>query len=294
MAETKVRNKSLWALAWALIIVGALFSAVQAMQDRGPRIQWRAVPMDGHRTGMQPVTADNIPEALGVFTDESYTAPSGAVFPADGDVAAVAATLMEAQPRLSHLKKVIGHSAGLYPNLRTQPDLPLGNLVADVFRDYGSRYFKAPMDFAVTNYGGIRVPMPAGAVTLEDISSMFPFKNYLCHVRMKGSALTQLLEQLAGTKAFQAVSGCQVQVKDHKLVSALVGGQPIDPERIYNVTTIDFLLDGGDQLNIGALAEQVTLSHVLLKDVMLAYVEAMEAAGQLIEAASDGRVIMED
>ena len=75
---------------------------------------------------------------------------------------------------------------------------------------------------------------------------------------------------------------------------ALIGGEPIDPSRLYNVTTIDFLLDGGDKLNIGALAEKVVLTHVLLKDVMLDYVYATEAAGKEIVAASDGRVIMED
>ena len=186
------------------------------------------------------------------------------------------------------------HSAGMYMNLRNQPDLPLGNLVADILRAYGSRYFKVPMDFAITNYGGIRTPMPAGAVTLEDIGSMFPFKNYLCYAQLRGSSLTTLLEQLAGTKAFQAVSGCQVRTKGGKLEQALIGGEPIDPSRLYNVTTIDFLLDGGDKLNIGALAEKVVLTHVLLKDVMLDYVYATEAAGKEIVAASDGRVIMED
>ena len=66
-------------------------------------------------------------------------------------------------------------------------------------------------------------------------------------------------------------------MKAHKLESALVGGKPIDPERVYHVATIDFLLDGGDNLRIGALSEDVKLTHVLLKEVMLDYVEGMEA-----------------
>ena len=147
------------------------------------------------------------------------------------------------------------------------------------------------MDFSLTNFGGIRTPLPEGPVTLEDISSMFPFKNYLCHVQMKGSSLLELLEQLSGTKAFQAVSGCEVKVKGGKLESALVGGKPIDPERIYHVVSIDFLLDGGDKINLGALAENVTLSHVLIREAILDY---LEAEGRLIEAKADGRVIMEE
>ena len=259
-----------------------------------PRVEYRLVPMDGHRAGAQPVTVENVDSALGVFEDDAYVTPSGLRYDLDSPVAQVAEALLEVQPKLSGLKTVVGHSAGEYLNLRTDPDLPLGNLFADALRAYGSELFKVPMDFAVTNFGGIRVPLPMGAVTMEDISSMFPFKNYVCYVKMKGEALTELLEQLAGTKAFQATSGAIVRVKGHKLESALVGGEPIDPERIYNVTTIDFLLDGGDKLNIGALAQEVTLSTVLLKDVMLWYVQGMEARGELIEAKADGRVIMED
>lgn len=259
-----------------------------------PKIDYRLVPMDGHRAGAQPVTVENQDTALGTFDDDRYVTPSGLTFDEDSPVAEVAEALMEVQPRLVSLKTVVGHSAGEYLNLRTDPDLPLGNLFADALRAYGSDLFKVKMDFAVTNFGGIRVPMPKGAVTMEDISSMFPFKNYVCYVKMKGSALTELFEQLAGTKAFQATSGATIRVKDHKLVSALVGGEPIDPGRIYNVTTIDFLLDGGDKLNIGALAEDVTLSTVLLKEVMLWYVKGKEANGEIIEAKADGRVIMED
>ena len=150
------------------------------------------------------------------------------------------------------------------------------------------------MDFAIINFGGIRIPMPEGPVTLDDVTSMFPFKNYVCYVKMKGENLTKLFEQLAGTKAFQATSGARILVKSHQLVAAQVGGKPIDPNKVYNVTTIDFLLDGGDQLRIGALAQDVKLSHVLVKDVMMDYLQECEAKGIVVDAASDGRVIMED
>jgi len=111
---------------------------------------------------------------------------------------------------------------------------------------------------------------------------------------VSGEGLLKLFEQLSASPAFQAVSGATIRVKDHKLVSALIGGRPIDPARIYNVATIDFLLDGGDNISIGALASDVVLSHVLLKDVMVDLVTSTEAAGKLLEGKSDGRVIMED
>ena len=261
-----------------LVYCGVLL-ATRAAQQR-PRIQWHSVAMDGHRAGAEPLTLENYQAVLGKYAGTSLEAP--------------AKILLDAQPALAPLKEVVGHSDSVYMNLRTDPDLPLGNLFVDALRSYGERYFKHHMDFAITNFGGIRVPLPQGPVTMEDISSMFPFKNYMCYVKMKGSGLQALLEQLAGTSAFQPVSGAVVRVKDHKLESALVGGEPIDPDRIYHVITIDFLLDGGDKINIGAMAESVQLSTVLLKDIMLDYVKGCEARGEVIHAQADGRVIMED
>ena len=150
-------------------------------------------------------------------------------------------------------------------NPRTECDLPIGNLVADALRAKAADYFQVPVEFALTNYGGIRIPMPEGAVTLDDIESMFPFKN-----------------------------GCRVKVKAHELVEAEVDGAPIDPKRLYNVATIDFLLSGGDGIAVGARAEDVKLTSVLMKDVMLDFISAKEAAGEIIDYQKDGRVVMED
>ena len=267
-----------------------LLAAVSCSQ--GPRMEWKRVPMDGSRTGVVPVTAENVDTALGTFEDD-YIAPNGRHF-TEGATPEVAALLMDVQPKMGHLKEVVGHSARLLVNIRTEPDLPLGNIVADALREKGSSYFKVPMDFAISNYGGIRNPLPEGAILMDDVEAMFPFKNYMCYAKVRGSNLRRLLEQLAKTQAFQAVSGCKVKVKAHELVEAEVGGEPIDPNRLYNVTTIDFLLSGGDGIAIGALAEDVVLTDVLVKDVMLEYFQKMEAEGKVIDGQKDGRVIMED
>ena len=267
-----------------------LLAAVSCSQ--GPRVEWKRVPMDGSRTGVVPVTAENVDTALGTFEDD-YIAPNGRHF-TEGATPEVAALLMDVQPKMAHLKEVVGHSARLLVNIRTECDLPLGNIVADALREKGSSYFKVPMDFAISNYGGIRNPLPEGAILMDDVEAMFPFKNYMCYAKVRGNNLQRLLEQLAKTQAFQAVSGCEVKVKAHELVKAEVGGEPIDPNRLYNVTTIDFLLSGGDGIAIGALAEDVVLTDVLVKDVMLEYFQKMEAEGKVVDGQKDGRVIMED
>ena len=76
-------------------------------------------------------------------------------------------------------------------------------------------------------------------------------------------------------------------------MSAEIGGEPLDDSKFYGLATIDFLLDGGDRIALGALAEKVVLTHVLLKDVMLDYVKDCESKGIVIKGAADGRVVME-
>ena len=277
-------------MAEAKLAALALLALVSCSQ--GPRMEWKRVIMDGSRTGVVAVNAENIDTALGSFEDD-YVAPNGRHF-VDGATPEMAAMLMEVQPKMAYLKEVVGHSARQMMNLRTEPDLPLADFVADALFAKGTDYFGKPMDFAIINYGGIRIPMPEGAVILDDIEAMFPFKNYMCYAAVRGNNLQRLLEQLAKTQAFQAVSGCRVKVKDHELVEAEVGGAPIDPKRLYNVVTIDFLLSGGDQIAIGALAEDVILTPVLVRDVMLDYIKSLEAEGKLIDVEKDGRVVMED
>ena len=274
-----------------LIVFAALLAAVSC--SGSPEISWRKVEMDGHRVGAQSVTSENVNTALGTFTEDAYIAPNGAVFALESSVAGVARHMKAAQDHLSKLKVVVGHSAGMYENIRTNPDLPLANFTVDALREYGSKVFGVKMDVGLINFGGIRCPMPEGAVTLDDISSMFPFNNYLCHCRIRGSQLLRLFEQLAGTKAFQAVSGVRVLVRDHKLVSAEIGGKPVDPDKLYNLVTIDFLLDGGDKINVGALSEDVKLSKVLIKEAVLGKIEELEKSGKLIAPVADGRVVME-
>ena len=273
-----------------ILLAGALLAGCA---PQGPKMQWKCVPMDATRTGVVPVNAENVDTALGSFDGDVYVAPNGSRF-SEGATPEVAALMMEAQPKMAHLKEVVGHNARFMDNPRTECDLPIGNLVSDALRQKAADYFGVPVEFSIINYGGIRIPMQEGVVTLDDIESMFPFKNYLCLAKVRGKELRRLLDQLAKTPAFQAVSGCRVKVKAHEIVEAEVDGAPIDPARLYHVATIDFLLSGGDGIAIGALAEDVILTPVVVKDVMLEFIRAKEEAGEIIDYQKDGRVVMED
>ena len=250
--------------------------------------------MDGSRTGVKSLSVQDIPGTLGTFEgDTAYVSPNGTVF-TDGATPKAAALLRDAQPSMARLKEVVGHSASELDNPRDECDLPLGNLIVDMIRKGASEYYKTPIDVGLLNYGGIRIPLPKGEVTLEDMESMFPFQNYLCMAKIKGKNLQRLFDQLAKTDAFMAVSNVKVHVKNHEITELLIGGQPLKPEKVYTLATIDFLLDGGDGVAVGAIADDVKLSRKLLREVILEQVRKTEAAGGVLDGKKDGRVIMED
>ena len=104
-------------------------------------------------------------------------------------------------------------------------------------------------------------------------------------------ALVALFEQMA-EGSMQPVSGVHVVLDGHRLDTLLVGGKPVDPDRVYGVGTIDFLLDGGDRLNVARNAKELIITDCLLIDSMLPYAMSYAQQGRPIEYFTDDRVVI--
>lgn len=74
-------------------------------------------------------------------------------------------------------------------------------LVAQAFLERGKAFFNA--DISIQNGGGVRVDLPAGAVTVGGIYSVLPFKNTLVQLKMTGAEVKASLED-----AVSAVVAC--------------------------------------------------------------------------------------
>ena len=142
----------------------------------------------------------------------------------------------------------------------------------------------------IINFGGIRVDLPQGNVLLDDILSMLPFENYICYVQLKGSDLRNLYKQFAQT-GMQVVGGVELTIKDKELVDVKVGGKPLDDKALYGLATIDFLLDGGDDVFCGRNAVDLVLTKTLLRDALLPYLRELGAQGIPVEYHVDNRVV---
>lgn len=271
-------------------IVAAAVLVMLSWSLTGQEYSWTAGRIDGSRTGCSVPSKENVEAALGKFKGKTYVAPNGRKFARNTAAAKVARVVMDAQPAMAKVKDVIAYSPESMSV--TYPEGPLSNWFVDLLMAHVEKLSGSKVHVGVANFGGIRIDMPKGDIILDDMKSMFPFKNQLVYVEHKGSEIRKLLDWMAAGR-FQVLGGVRVVAEDGKIVSAEIGGEPIDDEKIYGMATISFLLNGGDGLNLADNAVKVVrYDDVDVIDAVLEYVYAETAAGRQITYESDGRVVI--
>ena len=172
---------------------------------------------------------------------------------------------------------------------KKMPESMLGNFMADAFLSMAKEKFNTHVDISLMNYGGIRLTqLPAGPVTRGKIFELMPFDNLVVLQRMKGSELQVLLDLMASRGGWP-VAGMSMQIKDKKAVNVTIGGQPLDPSKIYVVANSDFLANGGDELDVLRTIPQENKGY-LMRDALFDYIEKLKSAGKNIGAAIENRV----
>lgn len=242
-------------------------------------VSWTKEQVDGHRTGVTASNASNVEEAMGFVKGNTYYAPNGKKF-RRGATKDVAELVIAAQPAMAQVKQVLGYSTEYMA--RIYPECPLYDWYIDELMRATADSLGKKVDIGFANRGGVRIDMPQGEVLYDDIMSMFPFKNNLCYVALKGKDVRVLLDQMAST-SFQILGGIKVVAKNGKIVSATVNGEPLDDEKVYGVATLNFLLDGGDGYSVARNAIEVLHSEGWLYDTMIPYVQSLTAAGKPVQ-----------
>ncbi len=263
-----------------------------ALSASAQEYTWRHVEMDGSRTGCASPSKDNVAECLGYFKGGKYVAPDGKVYKKNSATAKTAKVVLDAQPKMARVKDVIGYSTEQMEV--TYPESALTDWFVDLLMAKVEKLAGKKVHIGVGNFGGIRVDMPKGDIILDDMLSMFPFKNQLVYVEHTGKEIRELLERMAARR-FQVLGGVRVVVEGGKLISAEIAGEPIDDEKVYGMATISFLLEGGDGLTLAQNA--LTVQHfkeVDIIDAVLEHVYAETAAGRPIEYKADGRINIKD
>jgi len=188
------------------------------------------------------------------------------------------------------MNRVVGYTTS---EMRSYyPESPLSNLAGDALLAIARRHYGLDkVDFAITNFGGIRSSFPKGDLTLYYVYSAFPFENSLVLVSMKGDRVRELFEFFAARRV-EVLSGVSLEINDHKISKLTINGEPLDENRIYNIATIDFLLQGGDRMTLLKNNLGIDYSGLTLRDVILQYISVFAKNGEPIPARTDNRVVI--
>ena len=266
-----------------IILSLALSTVTLSAQD----YTWEPGKIDGSRTGCGIPSTTNIEEAVGKIEKGKYHAPDGKVFKKNSATARTAALVLDAQPAMARVKEVVAYSTREMS--KGYPESELSNWFVDIVMSKTEALAGRKVHVGLVNFGGIRADMPKGDVILDDLFSMFPFKNQLTYVEHKGSTLRAIFEKMAAGR-FQVLGGVRIVAQDGRLVSVEIDGQPLEDNRVYGLATVNFLLYGGDGLKLAEDAVNLVNYDMDVIDAVLEHVHAETAAGRPIEYKTDGRV----
>ncbi len=175
-----------------------------------------------------------------------------------------------------------------------RPESLLSNWVADAFVE-AARQQGYEADLGICNIGGLRAAMPAGDVRRGDILAISPFENFFTILKLKGSDVEQLMHDIAAVHGEGISSGARLVItRDGRLKSATIGGQPIDPARLYTIATLDYLADGNDKIYSLKRSVERTVTTVPARDVLMQRLRQLSAEGRKATAQIDGRITQVD
>jgi 2',3'-cyclic-nucleotide 2'-phosphodiesterase (5'-nucleotidase family) len=212
----------------------------------------------------------------------------------------------------------IGSVSGVFPRggtpaVERSGENPMGIYIADLLRA------KYKTDFALTNGGGIRDTFPAKTytpvdpklvrtgtgpldVTLGDALTVYPFGNQVATTVVTGENLWKALENgvggnYPGDGRFPQISGFKFTFDPTKAIGSRIvsvtkndGTAIAKDQTVYTLTTLDFIIYGGDgYLNVFSPAKAKVMGALL--DVFVDALKADLAAGKVTQQpALDGRV----
>lgn len=261
-----------------------------------------ALPAFGQATAIEPCPAAT-PAKPGAPSSASpqktgTRAKLNAIDASIPDDADVEKLLAPYSTKVRELSKVIGQLEGGL-NKTGAGAGSLGNFVTNGIKAQAEAKLGRPVALAVVNAGGLRKnAIASGELRASDIFELLPFENALVALEMTGVQLAKLLEIVPR----DAQAGARIHFKwndrgraefiSGKLVDEKGQEQEIDPQKIYTVITIDYLVRlGSGSYAIFQEAKSNKPLNITLRDAILDYVKSETAAGRPIRAVVDNRFV---
>ncbi len=217
----------------------------------------------------------------------SYDVPAAQTNPATDD--AIEEMIAPYKSQLDSKMNVV--VANLATELtKKQPESTMGNWFTDALMD-GVERAGLSADFAINNYGGMRVPViTAGPLTVEEIYELAPFDNMLMIVDVPGNMVDTFFQYIAVRNGWPVSGNIRMTIKNENVMSCLVNGQSVDPDKTYRVAMPDYVANGGDDASFFVGLKRLQ-TGLLMRDLLIEYARETAAKGMDIQVFLEGRII---
>ena len=187
----------------------------------------------------------------------------------------------------AEMKEVIGQVAEQL--IKAQPESGLGNLVADAMLHFAKSRGGIDCDFAVQNYGGIRIPsIQPGPLTREKVFELMPFDNRLVRVAMDSAMVQRFVAHIAKEGGWPVSKTLRFQIHPDGIKKISIGGIPLSGNQYYQVALPDYVADGGSDCEFLKDLPQIDMG-ILIRDAIVLYVKEKKDP---IHANIDGRIVI--
>ena len=175
------------------------------------------------------------------------------------------------------LGKILGRTTVELDHDRYAGPSLLGEWTCEIMKD------AAGVQIAMTNGGGLRVPIPAGEITAGILYEVMPFDNTLYSMKLSGADVKANIEhgimnedigwiQISGVRV---VYNPEAEAGNRITSMVLEDGTPVEMDGYYTVVTNDFMFTGGDNYNFDNAMDGLN-TYIPIRDAM---VESVEKAG---------------
>ena len=196
------------------------------------------------------------------------------------------------------MNKVINHS--LITMEVGCPEGLLGDFISDLSILYIKKNFpenKFNPDFCILNNGGFRNSLNKGSITIGDVFQIMPFDNYLLILEIKGNEMNDLINYIKeksttniSRKSGVPLSGIRLKISGDKVSRCMINNQMYDTLKTYKVLTTNYLASGGDDMDFFKNCKTMFNTKLLLRDVIIKYIEELGENNIKINTQFDGRV----
>ena len=146
-------------------------------------------------------------------------------------------------------KDVVTQSTGNFPTCGGSRNCAMGKLITGCMISEQENRIVKP-EIAMINTGGIRATFSTGPVTAAAILTVLPFGNSIMNFPLTGEQIMKVLGRIASSETLSLPqwSGLDFELRNGTVSNVKVKGIDLDVSKSYLVTSIDFLVTGGDNI----------------------------------------------